>query len=69
MHRLRALSVQPETVSGDAQQKLTALLQKSNSLNLAMRTATKADFKSVASMLNNRSARSQKSFRPPKPRR
>ncbi len=49
---LRALSVQPATVSADAQQKLSASLQKGNSLNLAMSTASKADFKSVASMLN-----------------
>lgn len=49
---LRALTVQPATVSADAQQKLTTTLQKGNSLNLAMSTASKADFKSVASMLN-----------------
>lgn len=49
---LRALTVQPETVPADAQQKLTASLQQGNSLNLALSTATRADFKSVASMLN-----------------
>jgi rhodanese-related sulfurtransferase len=49
---LRALTVQPETVSADAQQKLVAALQKSNSLNLALSTATRSDFKNVASMLN-----------------
>jgi rhodanese-related sulfurtransferase len=49
---LRALSVQPETVSAGAQQKLAATLQKGNSLNLALGAASKADFKSVASMLN-----------------
>lgn len=49
---LRALSIQPETVSADAQQKLSSALQKGNSLNLALSPATKADFKSVASMLN-----------------
>jgi rhodanese-related sulfurtransferase len=49
---LRALSVQPETVAPAAQQKLAASLQKNNSLQLALATATKADFKSVASMLN-----------------
>lgn len=49
---LRALSVQTETVPMGAQQKLAAALQKSNSLKLALSTATKADFKNVASMLN-----------------
>lgn len=49
---LRALSVLPETVAPGAQQKLAASLQKSNSLKLALATATPADFKSVASMLN-----------------
>jgi rhodanese-related sulfurtransferase len=49
---LRALSVQTERVPADVQQKLSASLQKSNSLNLAMNAASKADFKSVASMLN-----------------
>jgi rhodanese-related sulfurtransferase len=44
--------VQPETVAPGAQQKLAASLQKSNSLKLALATATPADFKSVASMLN-----------------
>jgi rhodanese-related sulfurtransferase len=49
---LRALTVLPETVPAASQQKLSVSLQKSNSLNLALSTATKADFKSVASMLN-----------------
>lgn len=49
---LRALSVQTETVPMGAQRKLAAALQKSNSLKLALSTATKADFKNVASMLN-----------------
>jgi rhodanese-related sulfurtransferase len=49
---LRALSVQPETVSAAAQQRLAARLEKGNSLKLALSNATKADFKSVASMLN-----------------
>jgi rhodanese-related sulfurtransferase len=49
---LRALSVQPETVDVGTQQKLAASLQKGNSLKLAMATSSKADFKSVASMLN-----------------
>ncbi|MCA1924847.1 MAG: PhnD/SsuA/transferrin family substrate-binding protein [Thiobacillus sp.] len=48
---LRALTVQSETVPAAAQQKLSAGLQK-NSLNLAMASASKADFKGVASMLN-----------------
>lgn len=49
---LRALSVQPETVTAADQQKLVAALQKGNSLNLALSAATRADFKSIASMLN-----------------
>ena len=49
---LRALSVQTEKVPANVQQKLVASLQKSNGLKLAMNTASKADFKSVASMLN-----------------
>lgn len=49
---LRALSVQTDTVPVAAQEKLVASLQKSNSLHLALSTASKADFKSVASMLN-----------------
>lgn len=49
---LRALSVQTETVPPAAQQKLTAALKNSDSLNLELITATKADFKGVASMLN-----------------
>lgn len=49
---LRALSVQSDNVPGRVQQLLTASLQKNNSLKLALNTATKADFKSVGSMLN-----------------
>ncbi|MGV0976279.1 MAG: rhodanese-like domain-containing protein [Azonexus sp.] len=49
---LRALSVQPETVSASAQQKLVTSLKKGNALNLAMSAATPADFKGIASMLN-----------------
>lgn len=49
---LRALSVQTETVPLGTQQKLAATLQKGNSLKLALNTATRADFKNVASMLN-----------------
>jgi rhodanese-related sulfurtransferase len=49
---LRALSVQTETVPLALQQNLAAALQKSNSLQLALNAATKADFKNVASMLN-----------------
>lgn len=49
---LRALSVQTENVPLAAQQKLAGSLQKGNSLNLALSTASKADFKSVGSMLN-----------------
>lgn len=49
---LRALSVQTETVPPAAQQKLVAALKNSNSLNLVLVAATKADFKGVASMLN-----------------
>jgi rhodanese-related sulfurtransferase len=49
---LRALSVQTGAVPGPMQQKLAAALQKGNSLNLALSPATKADFKSVGSMLN-----------------
>lgn len=48
---LRALTVQPENVPAAAQQKLSSSLQK-NSLNLPMTAASRADFKSVASMLN-----------------
>ena len=43
--------MQPETVPAAAQQKLSTGLTK-NSLNLAMTSASKADFKGVASMLN-----------------
>ncbi|MHB1352311.1 MAG: rhodanese-like domain-containing protein [Thiobacillus sp.] len=49
---LRALSVQPERVNAGMQQKLAAGLAKNNSLQLALAGASKADFKSVASMLN-----------------
>lgn len=49
---LRALSVLPESVPADTQQKLSTALQKGNSLDLALNTATRADFKSVATMLN-----------------
>lgn len=49
---LRALSVQTESVPPALQQRLSASLQKSNSLNLALNDASKNDFKSVASMLN-----------------
>ncbi len=49
---LRALSVQTEHVPLAAQQKLAGSLQKGNSLNLALSSASKADFKSVGSMLN-----------------
>jgi rhodanese-related sulfurtransferase len=49
---LRAFSVQTETIPAAAQQELAASLRRSNSLKLAMSSASKADFKSVASMLN-----------------
>ncbi|MFP5408543.1 MAG: rhodanese-like domain-containing protein [Gammaproteobacteria bacterium] len=49
---LRALSVLPETVSPSVQKKLSTSLQNGNSLNLALSTATKNDFKIVGSMLN-----------------
>ena len=49
---LRALTVHSENVPASAQQTLASNLQKNNSLKLAMSPATKADFKSVASMLN-----------------
>ncbi len=49
---LRALTVHSENVPASAQQTLASSLQKNNSLKLAMSPATKADFKSVASMLN-----------------
>jgi rhodanese-related sulfurtransferase len=49
---LRALSVQTDTVPVATQQKLAASLQKGNSLNLALSSASKADFKSIGSMLN-----------------
>ncbi len=49
---LRALSVQTERITPQAQQKLSAALKKGNSLDIALSDATKADFKSVGSMLN-----------------
>lgn len=49
---LRALSVQTEKVPAGAQQKLVNALQQGNSLKLAMRASSRADFKGVASMLN-----------------
>jgi rhodanese-related sulfurtransferase len=49
---LRGLTVHSENVPASAQQSLANSLQKNNSLKLAMNTASKADFKSVASMLN-----------------
>jgi len=49
---LRALSVQTDRVPAPAQQRLAASLQRGNGLKLALNTASKADFKSVASMLN-----------------
>lgn len=49
---LRALSVKSEAVSPAALQKLASALQNNNSLKLALATASKADFKGVASMLN-----------------
>ncbi|MBU1224401.1 MAG: rhodanese-like domain-containing protein [Gammaproteobacteria bacterium] len=49
---LRALSVQTDRVAAPAQQRLTASLQRGNGLKLALNAASKADFKSVASMLN-----------------
>ncbi len=49
---LRALSVQTDVVPVATQQRLVASLQKGNSLKLALNGASKADFKSVGSMLN-----------------
>lgn len=49
---LRALSVQTDRVAAPAQQRLAASLQRGNGLKLALNAASKADFKSVASMLN-----------------
>jgi rhodanese-related sulfurtransferase len=49
---LRALSVQTDRVPAPAQQRLAASLQRGNGLKLALNAASKADFKSVASMLN-----------------
>ncbi|OZA30372.1 MAG: rhodanese [Hydrogenophilales bacterium 17-61-9] len=49
---LRALSVQTDRVAAPARQRLAASLQRDNGLNLALNAASKADFKSVASMLN-----------------
>ena len=48
----RALSVHSDNVPVRAQQLLVASLQKNNSLKVALNAATKADFKSVGSMLN-----------------
>ena len=49
---LRALSVQTDRVPAPVQQRLAASLQRGNGLKLALNAASKADFKSVASMLN-----------------
>lgn len=49
---LRALSVKSEAVPPAALQKLASSLQNNNSLKLTLATASKADFKGVASMLN-----------------
>lgn len=49
---LRALSVRSDNVPLRVQHLLATSLQKNNSLKLALNTATKADFKSVGSMLN-----------------
>lgn len=49
---LRALSVKSETVPLAARQKLASGLQNNNSLKLALATASQADFKGIASMLN-----------------
>ncbi len=49
---LRALSVQTGRVPAPAQQRLAASLQRGNGLKVALNAASKADFKSVASMLN-----------------
>lgn len=49
---LRALSVQSESVPVRIQHLLATSLQKNNSLKLVLNAATKADFKSVGSMLN-----------------
>jgi rhodanese-related sulfurtransferase len=49
---LRALSVLPDTVSASAQKRLSTSLQNGNSLNLALSTASRNDFKIVGSMLN-----------------
>jgi rhodanese-related sulfurtransferase len=49
---LRALTVQTDTVPAASQQKLAASLRHGSSLKLALNSATRADFKSVASMLN-----------------
>jgi rhodanese-related sulfurtransferase len=49
---LRALSVQTDRVAAPAQQRLAASLQRGNGLKVALNIASKADFKSVASMLN-----------------
>jgi rhodanese-related sulfurtransferase/ABC-type phosphate/phosphonate transport system substrate-binding protein len=49
---LRGLTVNSEAVPASVQQSLASNLQKNNSLKLAMNPASKADFKSIASMLN-----------------
>jgi rhodanese-related sulfurtransferase len=49
---LRALSVRQGSLSPAAQQKIISNLQKSTALNLTLSSATTADFKGVASMLN-----------------
>ncbi|OJZ17504.1 MAG: rhodanese [Thiobacillus sp. 65-29] len=49
---LRALSVKTESVGAPAQQKLASSLRSGNSLKLALATASKDDFKGIASMLN-----------------
>lgn len=49
---LRALSVRQGSLSPAAQQKIITNLQKSTALNLTLSSATAADFKGVASMLN-----------------
>ena len=49
---LRALSVKTESVGAPAQQKLASSLRSGNSLKLALATASRDDFKGIASMLN-----------------
>lgn len=48
----RALSVQSEKIPEPAQQKLAARLQNERDLGMPLASASKADFKPVASMLN-----------------